>query len=54
MMHFLTGVIIMISIWVSVIVMLVAFVNGVKAGECFSQIEMANLNGNPNQQLPRQ
>ena len=46
--HFgcLTGLIIMISMWLSVIVMLVAFVNGARNGECCSQNEKANLNGN--------
>lgn len=36
----------MISTWVSVIVTLVAFVNGARNGECSSLNEIANLNGN--------
>lgn len=36
----------MISMWLSVIVMLVAFVNGARNGECRSQNQIANLNGN--------
>lgn len=36
----------MLSTWVSVIVMLVAFVNGARNGECCSQNKIANLNGN--------
>ena len=46
--HFcrLTGVIIMICIWLSMIVMLAASVTGARDGECFTQGEIANLNGN--------
>lgn len=50
MFHFgcLTGFIIMISMWLSVIVMLAAFVNGGRNGECCPKGEIANL---PKQQL---
>lgn len=36
----------MISTRMSVIVMLVAFVNGAENGKCCSHSEIANLNGN--------